>query len=162
MDANRARNFGCPVDSYTFRDMSGVEIVGFLLASLPLAISAVEHYRDGLDPLKDYLRYDRTLKTLRTRLRLQETLYKGTLQRLLISELSEAQASVLFQGSKRLVDTKEWGTKEIEEKLHRKLGDQYQTFIDVVGEMETAMTKLMYKLDIDIQGKVCIPVCIYD
>lgn len=141
--------------------MSGVEIVGFLLASLPLAISAVEHYRDGLDPLMDYLRYDRTLKALHTRLRLQEILYEGTLQRLLSSELSEAEASFLFQDSKRLVDAEKWGTKEIEEKLHRKLGDQYQTFMDVVKEMESIMTKLMYKLDIDIQGKVCFPVRIY-
>ena len=30
--------------------MSGVEIVGFVLAALPLVISAVEHYHDGLDP----------------------------------------------------------------------------------------------------------------
>ena len=134
--------------------MSGVEIVGFLLGSLPLAISACEHYREGLDPLKDYLRYDRTLKTLHTRLRLQQALYEGTLQRLLLSELSEAQTNALFQGLEYLVDTKLWGTKEIEEKVHRKLGGQYKTFMDVIGEMEGVMRKLMYKLDIDIQWKV--------
>ncbi len=138
--------------------MSGAEIAGLLLACLPLAISALEHYRDGLDPLMDFLNYDRTLKSLRTRLRLQQVLYEGTLQRLLVSELSEAQASALFRNSEHHVDENLWGSKEIEEKLQRKLGDQYAMFIDVIGEMEVVMSKLMYKLDIDIQGKVGMPV----
>lgn len=147
--------------SSVLRTMSGVEIVGLLLGCLPLAISALENYRNGLDPLKDYFRYDRTLKSLRTRLRLQEDLYKGTLQRLLVSELSETQASTLFRNSEHGVDEELWASKEIGEKLQRKLGDRYATFMDVIGEMQAIMTKLMYKLDIDIQGKVGKPVSLW-
>ena len=135
--------------------MSGAEIAGLVLASLPIAISFLEHYSEGVDTLKDYLRYGRTLKDLRTRLRIQHALYENTLKQLLLSELPKIQANSLFETSEHLVDTKLWGSKDIEEKLQNKLGDQYITFMDVIAEMEGIMTKLMYKLDIDIQGKVC-------
>ena len=54
--------------------MLGIEIVGFVLESLSFVTSVLEHYRDGLNPLKGYIRNDRTLKTFRTRLMLQQVL----------------------------------------------------------------------------------------
>jgi hypothetical protein len=70
--------------------MSGIEIVGLILGGLPLVISAFEDYHRGLDPLKDYWRYSSTLKVLQVRLRLEEDLYRGTLKRLLLPELSQS------------------------------------------------------------------------
>jgi hypothetical protein len=134
--------------------MSGAEVVGFLLGAIPLVVSAIEHYRDGLDPLIDYSHYRSTLKALRTRLRIEFYLYEGTVKRLLFSELSSNEADVLFPAADVPLETAPWGTREIEEKLRKKLGKQYQTFMDVVWEMEAVMKKLMNKLDIDFEGKV--------
>ena len=134
--------------------MSGVEIVGFFLAALPLAISAVEQYHDGLDPFRDYLRYDSTLKSLRTRLRIQQDLFEGTLKRLLLEKLSPPQARALFPDVGQHVDRVQWETPEIEEKLQNRLGGKYENFMDVVREMEMAMRRLMKKLDIDIEERV--------
>ena len=134
--------------------MSGVEIVGFVLAALPLVISAVEHYHDGLDPLKDYLRYNSTLKSLRTRLRIQQDLFEGTLIRLLLAELSTSQAQALFPDVGQHVDGKQWNTPEIDEKLRNRLGTKYENFMDVIREMETAMRRMMKNLDIDIEERV--------
>ena len=136
--------------------MAGVEIVGFLLAALPLAIAAVEHYRDGLDPLKHYIRYNSTLKSLRTRLRIQQDLFEGTLKRLLLEVLSETQASALFPDAGQDVDKVLWGTIEVDEKLHSILGSKYKNFMDVVGVMVLIMRQLMEKLDLDIERKVGI------
>src|SRR5271154_2515922 len=102
--------------------MSGAEVVGFVLAAIPLVISAVEHYRDGLDPFIDYTHYQSTLKALRTRLRIQSNLYEGTLKRLLLSELSAIEAEALFPAADVPLETALWGTEETEEKLRRKLG----------------------------------------
>jgi hypothetical protein len=134
--------------------MSGAEVVGFLLGAIPLVISAIEHYRDGLDLFVDYSHYQSTLKALRTRLRIQLNLYEGTLKRLLLSELSSIEADVLFPATDVPLETALWGTPEIEEKLRKKLGKQYDTFMDVVWEMDAVMKKLMSKLDIDLEGKV--------
>lgn len=134
--------------------MSGVEIVGFVLAALPLAISAIEHYQDGLDPLRDYLRYDSTLKSLRTRLRIQQDLFEGTLKCLLLEELSPLQARALFPDAGQHVNRTQWNTPEIDQKLQNRLGGKYENFMDVVREMEMAMRRLMKKLDIDIEDRV--------
>lgn len=134
--------------------MSGAEIITFILAALPMTISALEHYRDGLDVLKNYWDYDRTLSNLRRRLEMQRILYEGTLKRLLLSELPETQAGAFFEDSEYCMDIRFWKTKEIEEKLRHKLGGQYEVFMGVSKEMEAIMTKLMDKLEIDIQGKV--------
>ena len=134
--------------------MSGAEVVGFLLGAIPLVISAIEHYRDGLGLLIDYSHYQSTLKALRTRLRIQLNLYEGTLKRLLLSELSSIEADVLFPATDVPLETAIWGTREIEGKLRKKLGNQYETFMDVVLEMDVVMKKLMNKLDIDLEGKV--------
>ena len=134
--------------------MSGVEVIGLILGALPLAISAIEHYRDGLDPFKDYIRYDSTLKSLRTRLRIQQDLFEGTIQRLLLEDLSDAQIDRLFPDSSRPTDRALWGTDEIDGKLHRRLGKKYGNFVDVIREMEKVMRRLMDRLDVDIDQKV--------
>jgi hypothetical protein len=115
--------------------MSGIEVVGLLLGAIPLVISAMEHYKDGIDVITDIRNYRSTLKSLKTKLSIQEELYRGTLQRLLLSELSPVEVHALFpepgaNGSGAL-----WGTKDIEEKLRRKLGAKYDIFMDVVVDV---------------------------
>ena len=115
--------------------MSGIEVVGLLLGAVPLAISALEHYKEGIDVISDFRNYRSTLKSLKTKLSIQEELYRGTLQRLLLSELSLLEVHALFpepgvEGSSAL-----WGTKDIEDKLRRKLGAKFCLFMDVVTDV---------------------------
>jgi hypothetical protein len=115
--------------------MSGIEVVGLLLGAVPLAISALEHYKEGIDVISDFRNYRSTLKSLKTKLSIQEELYRGTLQRLLLSELSLLEVHALFpepgaEGSNAL-----WGTKDIEDKLRRKLGAKFGLFMDVVTDV---------------------------
>ena len=115
--------------------MSGIEVVGLLLGAVPLAISALEHYKEGIDVISDFRNYRSTLKSLKTKLSIQEELYRGTLQRLLLSELSLLEVHALFpepgaEGSSAL-----WGTKDIEDKLRRKLGAKFFLFMDVVTDV---------------------------
>lgn len=127
--------------------MVGVELI---LAALPLAISALEHYSDGLDPAKDCFRYNSTLKSVRTRLRIQQDLFEGTMRRLLIRELSPNQAQGLFSDAGQNVDTALWRTIGVDEKLRKRLGSKYGNFMDVVSEMESIMRRLLDGLDIEV------------
>ncbi|KAI4219034.1 MAG: hypothetical protein L6R36_008607, partial [Xanthoria steineri] len=129
--------------------MAGVELIGIVLASLPLAISAIEHYRDGLDPFKDYVRYDCTLKSFRTQLRLQQRFFQDTLKLLLLRYLSPHEVSDLFPDAGQHMDVGVWATPEIDMKLHQRLGSRYDDFMDAVREMESVMTKLMKGLEIE-------------
>lgn len=76
--------------------MSGIEIVGLLLGSVPLVISALEHYKEGIDVISDFRNYRSTLKSLKTKLSIQEELYRGTLKLLLLPELSLVEVHALF------------------------------------------------------------------
>lgn len=131
--------------------MSGIEIVGLLLGAVPLAISALEHYKEGIDVLSDFRNYRSTLKSLKTKLSIQEELYRGTLQRLLLSELSPLEVRTLFPepGVKGSSDL--WGTKNIEEKLRRKLGTKFDIFMDVVVDVGKAFLLRYLALTRDIR-----------
>jgi hypothetical protein len=133
---------------------TGIEIIGLFLATVPLAISALEHYKEGIDVIRDYSHYRSKLKSLQTRLRLQEELYRCTLRSLLSSELSCEEVQSLFPepgGPRSYL----WGTPKIEEKLQKKLKSKYSLFMDVVKDMNKTMKELLDKLDIDMHGKVC-------
>lgn len=124
--------------------MSGIEVVGLLLGAVPLAISALEHYKEGIDVISDFRNYRSTLKSLKTKLSIQEELYRGTLQRLLLSELSLLEVHALFpepgaEGSSAL-----WGTKDIEDKLRRKLGAKFFLFMDVVTDVGKLSLRISY------------------
>lgn len=135
-------------------DIFMAEIVALTLGGLPIAISIVEHYRDGLRTIKNYRTYHNTLTDLRTRLRIQQELYVGTLKRVLLPELSIPEAVALFPSSQDSVEMAVWRTSDIEAKLRQRLGSQYDIFMEVIGVMEARMQKLVQKLDIDIEGKV--------
>ena len=117
--------------------MSGVEVVGIVLGVVPLVISALEHYKEGIDVVSDYRNYRSILKSLKTKLSIQEELYRGTLQRLLLSELSPYEVQALFPEAETDGNSALWGTPDIEAKLRRKLGVKYELFMDVVVDVST-------------------------
>ena len=130
--------------------MAGVELIGVILASISLVISAIEHYRDGLDPFKDYFRYDCTLKSFRIQLRIQQHFFQGTLKLLLLRHLYPHGVRDLFPDAGQHRDIRLWGTPEIDTKLHERLGSKYDAFMDAVREMESVMRKLMKGLEIEV------------
>ncbi|KAL9007414.1 MAG: hypothetical protein Q9180_009662 [Flavoplaca navasiana] len=129
--------------------MAGLEIVGVVLASMPLVISAIEHYRDALDPLKDYLKYDCAMKLFRTHLNIEQTLLRETLESLLADQVTPDQRRSLFPGGAQNVDITLWGTDEIQEKLQARLGSKFTNFTDLFGEMESVMKSLMNGLGVE-------------
>jgi len=60
--------------------MSGFEIAGIVLGSLPLFISALEDYREGLQPLKAFVNWNSDLPKVIRRLRTQQVLYEAALK----------------------------------------------------------------------------------
>jgi hypothetical protein len=75
---------------------TGMKIIEIVLASLSLALKVIESYHKVLKSIKDYLKYENTLASLQTRLRLQKALYQETMTRLLLSKISEAEMMIYF------------------------------------------------------------------
>lgn len=52
--------------------LSGVETAGLVLATLPLIINFLEHYNEGLKPLKDFVNYRAKIERLASNLLTQK------------------------------------------------------------------------------------------
>ena len=65
--------------------VTGIEAAGLMLAILPILLSAAEHYRDGLQSLKEWRRYPREVDSLYWDLKGQQSLFRSTCEILLRS-----------------------------------------------------------------------------
>lgn len=63
--------------------MSGLEVAGLVLGSLPLLISALEHYAEGVGTIKRMIRYKGEVKILQRELKVEYDLFCNTLEQLL-------------------------------------------------------------------------------
>lgn len=63
--------------------MSGAEAVGLVLAIIPLVISGLEHYAEGVSTIKIMLNAPSEFKSLSRRLALEHEIFKNTIKLLL-------------------------------------------------------------------------------
>ena len=130
--------------------MSGVEIAGFVLASVPLVISALEHYVDGLDTMTRWWRYRAELISFANILCAESTRFLLTCERLLRDLVPEESLGLLMADPGCSL----WKDPWLEEKLRMRLQFSYTVFLKVLGDMDGALKDLQMKLKLDPQWKV--------
>jgi hypothetical protein len=142
--------------------MTGFEVVGVVLAVLPLIISALGHYGDCLE---EYSRYEPTLRNLQIRLRLEQEIFQDTIKRLLLTQLSQLEVVHLFPEEPDhldpIVSASRWASADVQTKLRIRLGNKYSAFLDDMMVMRETLEAMMDKLDIDFQGRVRISCSAY-
>ena len=129
--------------------MSGVEAAGFVLAVLPLLISALEDYRKGFEPLEDWWRFRTVYKECHQNISIQKLFFEENLEQLL---------TPLVEGEDQLAALLEkpggdgWKDPDLEEMLKKKLPKSYDLYLGVIEEMNDVVEKLGNGLGIT---KVC-------
>ncbi|TVY19368.1 hypothetical protein LARI1_G003447 [Lachnellula arida] len=124
---------------------TGVEAAGLVLAVLPLFISALEHYKEGLDPIKIFLDYDNQLPIHIHRLSCQHIQYELTL-RILLSEITEGDELA------EMIMTpfgNDWKGVGIQQKVKARLRESYGAYERTVKRMEGLLQSLAKKMSID-------------
>ncbi|KAF4303524.1 hypothetical protein GTA08_BOTSDO09171 [Botryosphaeria dothidea] len=125
--------------------MSGVELAGLVLAVLPLVISALEDYNDGLDPVKAFVKWENYLPQYIRKLRNQHVHYEQTLRLLLAPITTEYElAEMIAEPHGDL-----WKDPEMARKLKLKLDESYGAYHQTIKDVEGIMTKIAEKLDLD-------------
>ncbi|KAI9764814.1 MAG: hypothetical protein M1839_005706 [Geoglossum umbratile] len=125
--------------------LTGVETAGLVLAVLPLFISALEHYNDGLEPIKAFWDIDHQLPIQIRRLRNQHVHFEQTL-RILLAQLVEAdEVEEMIAAPNSGI----WKTVEIQERLERRLQESYNAYQDTVNHMEEIMKRIAKDFRID-------------
>lgn len=115
-----------------------METAGVVLSGIPIALYALDNYTRCLNAVKDVLRYEDTLKSFRLDVFIQQKQLAVTLQNIGLS-FREGQLPTKV---------------ELESRLQCLYPDNCDEFMDILSRMELHLAKLLYKLDVDSQGKV--------
>jgi hypothetical protein len=119
--------------------MSGVEAAGFVLAVLPLLISALEDYRTGFEPLKDWWRFRTVYKECYQNISIQKIFFEENLEQLLTSLVEdEDQLAALLEKP----GGNGWKDPDLEEMLKKKMPKSYDLYLGVIEEMNDVVEKL--------------------
>lgn len=130
--------------------MSGLEITGVVLGALPLIISALEHYAEGVNIGKRYFRYKTKLRSLILQISTERGIFVNTVEQVLTGIVRTEHMAEFLNN----VDGGIWKSKHIEAQLGSRLGSVYEVYMDNVKGMKLAIETMMDKLALDPKGKV--------
>jgi hypothetical protein len=130
--------------------MSGLEVAGVVLGALPLIISALEHYANGINTAKRFWSYKSHVRSLLCQINTERGIFVNTLDQLLTGIVRIDQMAYFIAS----VGGETWQEAGIEQKLKERLHDAYHVYLENVKGMEEALQAIMEKLALDPDGKV--------
>lgn len=134
-----------PTQSPVFQNMSGFEIAGIILGSLPLVISALEHYKSGKSVASALVQWRGHLDTLIHRLKQQDILFFLSLRDLLhiagVQELSAGRLDLTREECAKI-----FSFPETEEAMKESLGFLHETILDTLRRYEECLKKIVVKI----------------
>ena len=127
-----------------------MEAVGLVLGVVPLLISALEYYIEGVNTIQRWWRYERQLANLGRILYAEHVRFLGTCERLLQDLVPPADLENLIQHP----FGPQWKDHELEQKLERRLHRSYTPYSQSMGDMVDAVRELQALLKVDSDWKV--------
>ncbi|MCJ1316945.1 hypothetical protein MMC15_002266 [Xylographa vitiligo] len=116
--------------------MSGFEVVGVVLAVIPLFISAAEHYRDGLGSIDRFWNKERILRKYIEDLYIQQTLLRQTLQGVLVDvDIDASIKSALLEEPA----SNAWQKAFVQQKIAERLGPVHEAFMILLKRLDHAL-----------------------
>jgi len=143
-DPTRCSYVTYPAESTT--SMSGVEVAGFVLAAFPLAISALEHYRQTAETLGVFWKIRREYKTWTHSLDICRLAFEQNLEEFLLPLITDEDEL------QRLIaepDGVEWKNPELEKRLRQRLPRSYNLYLESIDRIKDVMNDLKHELGID-------------
>ncbi|OTA92547.1 hypothetical protein M434DRAFT_322315 [Hypoxylon sp. CO27-5] len=130
--------------------MSGLEVVGVVLGSIPLLISALKHYGDVLQAINRWRFIAKEIQSLTRRLGTQQAIFTNTCEHLLsgivpANDLEEMIAEPFGQS---------WQDQDIKYKIELRLDHVMEPFANTAKAMVDAVEKFKSRLDLDKNGQV--------
>ncbi|RBQ67159.1 hypothetical protein FVER14953_03600 [Fusarium verticillioides] len=130
--------------------MSGFEVAGIVLGSIPIVVSALQCYMNGLGTLQNFRSYKRILKSLILTLKTEHVNLQNICEKLLTGIAPQTRIEEMIRDP--FGDL--WREEEIFNKLRLRLWSSLQVFNDRVQDMREAIEEMMEKLNVGTDGKV--------
>jgi hypothetical protein len=129
--------------------MSGFEVVGVVLASLPLVIAAMEHYAGGIESLRQLRSCRLQLKRYSMTLRAEWWMFCNTIELVLEGVVGPVLTSQLVQNP----SGKEWKDEGLSRKLKHRLANAYDVFFEFVLDILGTISDFKSRLNLDSDGQ---------
>lgn len=138
--------------------MAGVvEAVGLVLGTLPLLISALEHYGDGVRTIQKWRRYERELQSVIRNLKTERVKMQNVCEKLLDGIVPASRIDTMVGDPFGEL----WQEKETQTKLKARLwrSESWDVFEQTVQAMNTAIEKTLEKLGAGSKASQPPPPC---
>ncbi|KAK8006893.1 alpha/beta knot [Apiospora arundinis] len=119
--------------------MSGIEVVGLVLGTIPLILTAIEKYK----AVQSWKKYSRELSSLRRSLSANLKILESTLERLLTGLVAETELEEMISEPFGPL----WKDKRIHGAIRTRLWNSYKIFEDTVEDMNEAIEQVGAKLN---------------
>ena len=128
--------------------MSGFEVVGVVLGSVPLLISGLEHYRDGIDTIQNMVHYIEVVNIIVTSVDTNLAIYQQSCEALLSRLMLPPHT---FQELLDNPNSPLWSDTEIATQLRKQFGAnrEYDIYLRAVKKLNQRISKLKSKLGLD-------------
>ncbi|KAF5651814.1 hypothetical protein F25303_3856 [Fusarium sp. NRRL 25303] len=125
--------------------MSGFEIAGIVLGSIPLLISAIEHYSDSLDRATAFFKWKDGLDSALREFWYQHSSFELTLRNILKDVASPSEIEEMMRDPHHEL----WKSRDLSQALQEMLKFAYRPYISTIKDMHACMKRLANHLDID-------------
>ncbi|RYP18300.1 hypothetical protein DL765_004020 [Monosporascus sp. GIB2] len=130
--------------------MSGFEIAGVVLGSIPLLISAIEHYGEGLSTIQRWRKHQREVQSLVRNLKTERVKLQNVCEKLLVGLVPPSKIEDMINDP--LADL--WRQESVQRKIQARLWKSYDIFEDTIVDIKAAIVKMKAKLDAQQDGNV--------
>ncbi|KAL5415698.1 hypothetical protein PMIN06_002302 [Paraphaeosphaeria minitans] len=119
--------------------MSGVEVAGLVLGAFPLIITALEHYRDGFEPLHEWWTFESEFVNFIEEVKTQQDRFDNNLERLLSPfKFSDTQMNALLSQQ----SPEAWKGQDLQSGLMERLGRSYDSYMAICRKMNKTLRHL--------------------
>lgn len=137
--------------------MSGIDIAGLILGSIPLIITGLEHYAEGVSTIKVMLNASSEFRTLSRRLRVEYDIFRNITELMLNGCVDDQELTELLEN----VGGRCWSNPAVELSLQKKLQRSYKVYVETVQEMDRTLKEFRKRLRLGDDGRVCTPFAAY-
>ena len=129
--------------------MSGLEVAGLVLGTLPLVIKGLEAY---INLLREWRKAPGELKSIHRQLSTDQVAFQNACEHLISDAVPQRDIEEMLQDPFGPL----WHRKETELRIRRRLGSSYRPFESTIVEVQDALESVKNKLSIHVsdQGTV--------
>ncbi|GKU08643.1 unnamed protein product [Fusarium langsethiae] len=122
--------------------MSGFEVAGVVLGSLPLVISVLEHYKNGVSLIQRYRRYERELQRLIRNLETEQVKLQNFCEKLLDGIIPPSLIDAMVENPRGDL----WVKEEIQKAIRARLWKSWDVFEGNLRDIQTTTEEMYDKL----------------